>query len=124
MAVLDVTGVGEVGDLALKGALKVVEREAMRGGESAAAAAGRLAHQELAARVAQKGWQSEPRFILALTEKFTSQILLHQADESLSLNLILYLAVQPELDKSKITKSNLECVDELSITILEYEECH
>jgi len=35
-----------------------------RGGESAAAAAGRQAHKELAERVAQKpGWQSEPRLV-------------------------------------------------------------
>ena len=35
---------------------------ATRGGENAAAAAGRLAHRELAGRVAQKpGWKSEPR---------------------------------------------------------------
>lgn len=37
-------------------------KEATRGGESAAAAAGRQAHKELAERVSQKpGWQSEPR---------------------------------------------------------------
>jgi hypothetical protein len=37
-------------------------RATVRGGESAAAAAGRQAHRELAERVAQKpGWRSEPR---------------------------------------------------------------
>ena len=37
-------------------------RAGARGGESAAAAAGRKAHRELAERVSQKpGWQSEPR---------------------------------------------------------------
>ena len=36
----------------------------MRGGESAATAAGRQAHRELAERVTQKpGWQSEPRLV-------------------------------------------------------------
>jgi len=40
----------------------VAARATVRGGESAAAAAGRQAHRELAERVAQKpGWQSEPR---------------------------------------------------------------
>lgn len=39
-------------------------RGAVRGGESAAAAAGRQAHRELAERVAQKpGWLSEPRLV-------------------------------------------------------------
>jgi len=38
----------------------------VRGGESAAAAAGRQAHSELAERVLQKpGWQSEPRLLAA-----------------------------------------------------------
>jgi hypothetical protein len=40
----------------------VAARATVRGGESAAAAAGRQAHKELAERVSQKpGWQSEPR---------------------------------------------------------------
>ena len=45
------------------GAAAIAGREvAKRGGESAAAAAGRQAHKELAAKVAQKpGWKSEPR---------------------------------------------------------------
>jgi len=39
-------------------------KEIARGGESAAAAAGRQAHKELAERVSQKsGWQSEPRLV-------------------------------------------------------------
>ena len=42
----------------------VAAKTATRGGESAAAAAGRQAHRELAERVAQKpGWQSEPRLL-------------------------------------------------------------
>jgi hypothetical protein len=42
----------------------VAARAATRGGESAAAAAGRQAHKELAERVARKpGWQSEPRLV-------------------------------------------------------------
>jgi hypothetical protein len=46
-----------------KGAAKAA-KTATRGGESAAAAAGRQAHRELAERVAQKpGWQSEPRLL-------------------------------------------------------------
>lgn len=40
------------------------EGSAVKGGETAAAAAGRQAHRELAERVAQKsGWQSEPRLL-------------------------------------------------------------
>lgn len=43
---------------------KAAAESVARGGESAAAAAGRQAHRELAERVAQKaGWRSEPRLI-------------------------------------------------------------
>jgi RHS repeat-associated protein len=46
-------------------------RATARGGESAAAVAGRQAHRELAERVAQKpGWQSEPRNLRGLDGRF------------------------------------------------------
>lgn len=56
------TGIGAGPDTGLIGAAILGTRATIRGGESAAAAAGRQAHRELAGRVAQKrGWQSEPR---------------------------------------------------------------
>jgi len=62
--VLTVVTLGQ-GGVAMQGAraaVAPVARVATRGGETAAAAAGRQAHKELAERVAQKpGWKSEPR---------------------------------------------------------------
>jgi len=52
------------GQFAVQGSRAIVTPVAMRGGENAAAAAGRQAHRDLAERVVRKpGWNSEPRII-------------------------------------------------------------
>jgi hypothetical protein len=64
MLVLDIATLGGSAlerRLAAKLAEEVAEVAARRGGESAAAAAGRAAHRDLAERVTAKGWRSEPR---------------------------------------------------------------
>ena len=59
--VITVATMGE-GGVAIQGGRAAAAPIATRGGENAAAAAGRQAHKELAERVAQKpGWRSEPR---------------------------------------------------------------
>jgi hypothetical protein len=55
---------GTPAGLGIKPVAEGVAKELVRGGESAATAAGRQAHRELAERVTQKpGWQSEPRLV-------------------------------------------------------------
>lgn len=62
VSVGDVKDAVRLADKAIDSAKAVTKRK--RGGENAAAAAGRKAHKELADRVVEKpGWQSEPRLL-------------------------------------------------------------